>query len=206
MPAGQHERPIPDHASRARRIADGLREALTDDEEKGFDFAIVHLGLLEQAQLQSNGICAIGEAEIADPYTVDFERWCLLGLPDKKARPDYERQVVEKEFLGLAVDPLPGRPDWWPPESNPQFEMKYGLLMPTGEPDIDNLDIAGMSGGPVIGLRLTEDGVPEWKVIGIQSGWVRSRRAISAFAAKPIFDCVGRKIDEARALEPKDVI
>ena len=169
------------------------------DDAKGFDFALVPLSSREQALLASNGVCAITENEIADPYAVNFDWWCLLGLPDAKARPDHTRQVVEKPFLGLAVDPLPGRPDWWPPESNPQFPMKYGLLMATGDPDIDTLSITGMSGGPVIGLRVTENGTVEWKLIGIQSGWVETRRAISAFAAKPVFDCVGRRIDDLRA-------
>ncbi|AIV73751.1 hypothetical protein X994_6522 (plasmid) [Burkholderia pseudomallei] len=172
--------------------------AYLHDAAMGFDFALVPLTPMEQALLASNGVCAITEAEIADPYVVEFDRWCLLGLPDAKARPDHTRQVVEKHFLGLAVDPLPDRPDWWPSDSNPQFPMKYGLLMATGDPDIDSLSIAGMSGGPVIGLRETPSGTAEWKLIAIQSGWVETRRAISAFAAKPVFDCVGRMIDDQR--------
>ncbi|WP_155122439.1 hypothetical protein [Burkholderia ubonensis] len=151
------------------------------NEAKGFDFALIPLAPLEQAALESNKVRPITEVEIADPYAEDFDRWYLLGLPDATARPDHQRQVVAKNFFGLPVDPLPRRPEWWDTESNPEFEMKYGMLMPIGDEDIDGLDIAGMSGGPIIGLRETEDGTGEWKVIGIQSGWMKGRRAISFF-------------------------
>ena len=37
-------------------------------------------------------------------------------------------------------------------------------------------DIAGMSGGPVLGFKRMPDGSLRSWVVGVQSGWVRSRR------------------------------
>lgn len=164
------------------------------DENRGVDFALIPLNSLQQASLASNGVLPITEAQVDFPD--GFVRWYVLGLPAAAAKEDYRRQVVSKNFLGLPVEPLHERPHDWPTVE--QKDMLYGQLIPVGNPEIDSIDIPGMSGGPVIGLRLDESGQSEWKLIGIQSGWLRSRRIISVCMAWPIFNAVGRLIDDMR--------
>jgi hypothetical protein len=164
------------------------------DESRGADFALIPLNSLQQASLASNGVLPITEAQVDFPS--GFVRWYVFGLPAATAKADYRRQVVNKHFWGLPVEPLRERPHDWPTVG--QKDMLYGQLIPVGNPEIDSIDIPGMSGGPVIGLRLDASGQSEWKVIGIQSGWLRSRRIISVCMAWPIFNAIGRMIDDVR--------
>ncbi|TDA48090.1 hypothetical protein [Burkholderia pyrrocinia] len=168
--------------------------ATLHDESRGADFALIPLNSLQQASLASNGVLPITEAQVEMPS--GFVRWYVLGLPAATAKADFRRQVVHKHFLGLPVEPLRERPHDWPTVG--QKDMLYGQLIPVGVPEIDSIEIPGMSGGPIIGLRLDASGQAEWKVIGIQSGWLRSRRIISVCMAWPIFDAIGRLIDDER--------
>jgi hypothetical protein len=168
--------------------------AVLHDDTRGADFALIPLNGLQRASLESNGVTPITDSQTE--FSNDWVRWYVLGLPAAKARTDHGRQVIEKHFIGLPVQPLPARPAWWPNEN--QHDMLYGELIPVGDSSIDGLDIAGMSGGPVVGLRFDAAGKAEWKVIGIQSGWVSTRRVISVCAAWPVFNAIGRLIDDAR--------
>lgn len=170
--------------------------AVLHDDSRGFDFALIPLNENQQALLASNGVVPITESEIADIFAENFDRWYLLGLPGEKAQPNHVRQVIEKQFMGLPVQPLDEKPVWWVDKD--QRNLRYGQLIPVGNPEVDSLDVKGMSGGPVIGLRVDAGGKPEWKVIGIQSGWAKSHRVISVCAAWPIFDAIGRMIDDVR--------
>jgi hypothetical protein len=77
----------------------------------------------------------------------------------------------------------------------PRFYAK--ILTPENSPDWQAMgrDIRGMSGGPIIGVLRDDFGLRYW-VIGIQSGWVDTRRVIAASYLQQFLQFVGEAIDD----------
>jgi hypothetical protein len=58
---------------------------------------------------------------------------------------------------------------------------------PAQGPQVKN--IAGMSGGPIFGGRMMEEGFQYW-LVGVQSSWYPSIRTVSFCAALPFVDAI----------------
>jgi hypothetical protein len=73
----------------------------------------------------------------------------------------------------IRIERLDARPDCFSEQTDAMF---YGVV----DPESQVKDIAGMSGGPIIGMTLDEDGIGRYWFIAVQSGWYRKDRIICA--------------------------
>lgn len=123
--------------------------------EESIDFALIPLRRIYAQSLEANGIVPVSRRNWTGSDQMEFSSYAMLGVPrppigsseitPTMVRIDRIREIPE----GI----IPPAPDW---------------LM--GTVDVE-FDLAGMSGGPILGLYRNPDGHTAYRVIAIQSGW-----------------------------------
>lgn len=149
----------------------------------GLDFGLIALSQYYVESLRANGVLPFGEIDWVN-QPVDFDAFYLLGLPTEMNRPSFDSTSLILNPLIMRLDRLEGVPPCFDETPYPRF---FGHLRDPGEIK----DIDGMSGGPVFGIGKDADGNCRYWVVGIQSGWLASKRII---AATPL-PVVGRLIE-----------
>lgn len=164
-------------------IMDRPRFKIRDDEH-GFDYCIIEIENLAVANMRQVGTKAFGVQDIGLASAADI--WFVTGVPFETVKRDGER--IHQFHFSLRVKPLPKRPDDW--ETGKSQASVFGQLedSPSGECPVR--DIAGMSGGAVLGLYIQPDGLAVVKLVGLQSGWSASRRIISVCPIAPFVEAV----------------
>ncbi len=149
-------------------------------ERDGADYAAAPLPNLVVRALAAGGIKPIGEhAWGAEPFD-QYPYWLLAGIPD-------ESMAVVSHRTVLKVTLMPMKPAAPPThvKDAPDARVYAQLISQPGLDSVAIRDIAGMSGGPVFGLRAGTERMHYW-LIGVQSGWYDVSR-IAYFCPLPRF-------------------
>lgn len=122
----------------------------------GLDFGLIALRPYYQRLLALNGVQSIARENWDRQHRVAFDRFMLLGLPSEFTEQD--PVSVSPTFVGLSLlqQPPPGT-------QATAYPRLYFQLAPNCD-----IDIAGMSGGPILGFAAAESAY--W-VVALQSGW-----------------------------------
>jgi hypothetical protein len=147
------------------------RWLVIEDEETGVDYAAAALSTMYCQLLAAGGAGPIEEHAWGD-YVTESDQWFLVGIPSETVNYDGQSIISAKvnliPLIPESVLQMAGR------KSENQF---YARLHESAKNSVTN--IAGMSGGPIFSLMKLDD---EWRysVIGVQSGWYKSNRVITA--------------------------
>src|SRR5262249_32188711 len=150
-----------------------------NDEEEGLDFALLMLDDEQRTALELRGIRPISEENWVRQDIAACEFFALLGLPTCLVG-EGRGVVPHGQGTGGIVNPalvpverveLP--PDEMPPSTYPWFVGRVGAAQ--GLPDLD-----GMSGGPIFGFFMGEDGQWRYWIVALQSRWNAEKRIIFA--------------------------
>lgn len=147
------------------------RWLVIENEDIGLDYAAVALDAMYCRQLAAGGAEPIEEHAWGD-YVTESDQWLLVGIPFETVKYDGETIIAAKVVL------IPLMPESVPEMAGRKSENQfYARLDKSSENFVT--DIAGMSGAPIFSLKKVSD---EWKycVIGVQSGWYKSSRTITA--------------------------
>ncbi len=173
--------------------------AFSYDDNK-IDFGIILLPENTRALLESNGVQPIGpQHHNHEPDDDRFERCAVLGIPSssQSARPD-------GDMIALGMAPtlvqLEHRFEIPEPVLKKGVPLWYGRFLREDEPDFGGMD--GMSGGPVFGFRVQDDGGIWFQVIGIQYA-VRRHSKYTYVIVTPWF-VVSHFLDEIIRRVPAD--
>lgn len=168
------------------RVMDRPRLRLRDD-ELGFDYCIIEVESLAVAAMRQVGTKAFSRHNIG--LALEADRWFITGVPAETVKKDGKR--VHQFHFSLRVNPLPQRPDDW--EEGKSLASVFGQLEdpPSEAPPVQ--DIAGMSGGAVLGMYVQQGDCVVVKLVGIQSGWNGRRRIVVVCPIAPFVEAL-RKI------------
>ena len=150
------------------------------DEAKGIDFGFIHLRPLIRENLLKNNIVPIDRRMwVQDP--AEFECYFMIGLPTELIRQlTRNRKPGSEARMDLRVAMIPVQKlDAIPAELQTHSEPLFVGKIPPEESGVS--DIAGMSGGPIIGVRRRTDGSAIYAVVAVQSSWYRTSRVILAY-------------------------
>jgi hypothetical protein len=141
-----------------------------DDDEKGFDFGLITLSPMYKALLQANNIVPVERTNWEHLHTINLDSYYLVGLPSVLIATNHETTPSTRR-LGAIIIPLTAI------EASPELENlrkhRIAAKMPSDYPPID---IAGMSGGPILGFSSDYKG--QYWVVAIQSGWIAQKKII----------------------------
>jgi hypothetical protein len=154
--------------------------------ELGFDFGVIFLRPHYARALAANKITPVAEhnwMEIPDT----FDGYFMIGLPNERVGPN-ERGIWIASPSMVKVARLDDRPECFREQTDPMF---YG----TADPASVVGNIKGMSGGPIVGLKLGEDGIGRYWVIAVQSGWYSGSRTVCASPLGVLRDTVRQVMD-----------
>lgn len=143
----------------------------------GADFAIVPLRQHYRELLASKGIIPLDEHYWDALPSMGCSHFLLVGVPSQLMRGVPGVGSVHRTIVAIPVDPLQKGPDDWLTPW-PRF---YGKLPDDlAHPDLELMDIDGMSGGPIFGFARDENGDWQYYPVAIQSMWRRKPRLIAA--------------------------
>jgi hypothetical protein len=142
-----------------------------EDADKGLDYAAVPLSDLYRRLLEAGGVVAI-EKGAWGAYVPEHDSWVLVGIPSETV--DYD----QKTSITARVVVVPLTPTDEPPLAQGRAQNQfYAKLSEDSKPFLKDVD--GMSGGPIFALRKVNE-VWKYGVIGVQSAWYPTSRAIAA--------------------------
>ncbi len=144
-----------------------------EDESIGLDYAVVPLSEYYTNLLEKGGAEPIYEDSWGD-YIQDHDYWALLGIPSESVEYDQTTQITAR----FAVLPLEQTDA---PEGLESVNKFYAKISEMGNIS----DIDGMSGGPIFSLKKV-DGDWRYHIIGVQSGWFRQIKVITACPIKSL--------------------
>jgi len=133
------------------------------DKTKGDDFGFVVLTPIEQLRLRENNIVPVREINWSkQPDLDDFDAYLMLGVPDEAVTSSRKIDVIGRTILGSAETVMMSLKD---------VRCTDNKWLSGGIGTMGSLEsIKGMSGGPIVGVKETPEGVQYW-VIAIQSWW-----------------------------------
>jgi hypothetical protein len=147
----------------------------------GLDYGIIHLNEYYVSHLKANNVRPIGQESFKKNWPDEFHAYAMIGTPQKTVSLEHVKGTTTRLTQSTTIIHLEK-------ELNPPSE----LILPNerfyariSEPENSAQwlaiggDIAGMSGGPILGVRRDDDGLKYW-VIGVQSAWFASARVIAA--------------------------
>jgi len=139
--------------------------------ELGLDFGVIFLLPHYSRPILRNGIRPVSEANwkcVPD----SFDKYFVLGLPaERVGRDEHGRRTAMPAMVRIAR--LDERPECFSEQTDAMF---YGVV----DPESRVRNIEGMSGGPIIGMTLGEDGVGRYWFIAVQSSWYAKERIVCA--------------------------
>jgi hypothetical protein len=156
------------------------------DKATGTDFGFIYLRPLICANLRQNNVVPVDSRMWANESTPDFESYFMIGLPTElmkqltKARKPGGEASIDMRVVMIPVQKL----DDVPADLRSHSEPLFAESIPSEESGV--VDIDGMSGGPIIGVRQLPDGSAIYAVVAVQSAWYRSRRIILAYPFPPL--------------------
>lgn len=155
----------------------------------GADYAAAPLSMLFTAALMSGGIRPIEENAWGQDPLEQYPYWLLVGIPAETLSESHGRQLLKLTVMPLA----PSEPPANAALGQPGRKVFAKLIT---QPGLDGAivdDIAGMSGGPVFGLRPNDHRMLYW-IIGVQSSWYPSSRVVCFCPALPFLIAIKRAI------------
>jgi hypothetical protein len=159
-----------------------------EDNSLGLDYATVHLSGLYRRQLEVGGVIPFHLDAWSD-HTVPHDRWALIGVPTESVGYDGKTLITAR----IVVAPLTAANA--PPTAGSKAENQFYAKL-DDDPDGVVKDLVGMSGGPVVMVRNTDEG---WKysIIGVQSSWYPRLRIIAACPVRSFVDALRPIVEEA---------
>jgi hypothetical protein len=163
------------------------------DDVPGMDYAVFKVPSFICLGLKEQGIVPIREELWRTDDLAQYATWLLVGVPNQTTKIEFSALEMEKYIVTVKLDRLSARPDEFP---EVPFERLYAQI------DFDSIadngpkvtDIAGMSGGPVFGVRGNGEEF-DYRLIGIQSGWngKGNRDTVAMCAAQPFIDALQKE-------------
>lgn len=143
-----------------------------DDDDLGLDFGVVIIHPHHERLLAANGVMTLEDKNWIRQHNVEFSIYWLLGLPAEYSTEFLPRNgaaTVSPTMIALrAVEEDVEAPC-------PTFPRLITEI--NGPIPLEN--IRGMSGGPVFGFAMRENGLHYW-VVAIQSTWLRQSKRLFA--------------------------
>lgn len=158
------------------------------DDELGLDYCIIYIDWLTAENMERSGVRAIMRAQVGDPEKA--EQWVLTGFPASFTT--LQGNNITQCHMFLSVTPIT-RPDNWP--SDKSKHALFGKLNTAEHAVFNDVNIGGMSGGPIFGLYTDDAGTLEIRLVAVQSGWSETSRIITACPVGDFLDAVQRLID-----------
>jgi hypothetical protein len=143
---------------------------VVEEDPEGTDYAAAPLSMLFTEGLKAGGIKPISERAWGLHEHTAYPVWLLLGVPAESAKTSGAART-----LNLTLLPL--KPAVAPPNAI-VVNRTFAQIASSPRDSALVSDIAGMSGGPIFGVREDAAGLKYW-VIGIQSSWFASSRVVS---------------------------
>lgn len=141
-------------------------------DQDGLDFGVVRVSPYYFALLRANGVEAIDEQNWSQQHAVKMDGYFLLGFPQELAPTHLVaggRTLMRS--VAAPLQKLTELPVDAAPVANPLFIGKLA-------PDVPIESAVGMSGGPIVGIRVDPDGVRYW-VVAIQRSWFPNSRVVT---------------------------
>jgi len=173
--------------------------------ENTVDYAVIHVEDYYRRLLEKNGIEPIYEQVWRSPPEAP-EFYKLLGIPKQlisiERNNDPKRTVLS---LGITatqhhVTHSPARPSELKETKYPRW---YGHIK-------SDFNIKGVSGGPIFAFKRNAQNEPRYWLVGIQSAWHPSTKAIAACPAKILCEYIAdivkqcEKLTQANQANPAD--
>lgn len=134
--------------------------------EEGLDFGFYELDLLTKENLRKDKVIPFITSKDSEKNVVDLNRFYLLGFPNSHIYHQETSTRLTPEVINLKL----------PPDGE-EISLEKGLMrLVFFLPDDCDINITGMSGGPIIGFSNTSE--DRYWLIGIQSSWKKERRQI----------------------------
>ena len=161
-------------------------------DEHGFDYCLIELEHLAVANLKHTGTRAFDITDIG--YADQADIWFITGVPAETI--ERENKRVHQRHFALRAQPLSARPPDW--DGGKSLDAVFGQLQDAPDEPSPVADIAGMSGGGVLGLFIREDKSAVVKLVGIQSGWSKDRRIVSVAPIAPFIEMILDQFEQQR--------
>lgn len=161
-----------------------------EDEETGVDYAAVALDSMYCRLLNAGGAVPL-HRETWGKYVSEHDYWALVGIPSETVAYDGKTIITAR----IVIAPLRQAeiPEAAGNKSQNQF---YAQLTEDSEGKVH--DLAGMSGGPIFALKKAEEKWKYW-IIGVQSGWYRSTRTITACPFSSFGEAIASEMEASKA-------
>ena len=156
---------------------DYLKEAHTyqDDRDLGLDYGVIVLREYYVNLLRANGVVALDETAWLDKPESP-KAYFLMGLPDELQEMSVKLSKIQPMLIELEQTLEP--PDLLVKE----FDRFYANIVSKESPE----SISGMSGGPILAIQEKSDGNLEYRLVAIQSSWIKDTRVIAACYVRDI--------------------
>lgn len=156
------------------------------DEDSGVDYALIYLEPYYRNLLQRNNIEPLNEQAWRVGLPEDFDFYFLIGIPDECVQPQMNAEVIIKGCMLIPVQRIDD-----PPEEiltdMPRLYFKISVI---------NINIQGMSGGPIFGFRKNNEGQLKYWVIALQSGLFKNKRIITACPIQNFADWIDSVLEK----------
>jgi hypothetical protein len=145
-------------------------------DEDGLDFGVVLLSPYFARSLLANGVAPVTESNWVHQERLEtYDNYILLGLPEELNMPTRFEPGGDVEIVPLL---LPLLPTEQPPEGMVLPNNPIHIFRLAANPMVKSLK--GMSGGPIIGMRLNEAGELRYWILGVLRTAKVSERYITA--------------------------
>lgn len=154
---------------------DGAKKLIFNNEEEGMDFSLIHIGQAYREYMGNIGKRPLGEVTWRAVEEEGPMAYWMLGTPDEFLLRNPDGKITEKVDVILKV-----KPSLRTPEGHARNEkFFYGEIEgKMGSEEVPLQDIKGMSGCPIFALYPPHQGVAQYRVHALQSGWFRKQQLI----------------------------
>lgn len=168
--------------------------AVIDGGPDGGDFAAAAIPNLIVQALLAGGIRPIEEKVFGAAPFEQYPHWLLTGIPSESYAHAGNQHTLALTVVPLAPTPAPDNAVATSGENK-----VFGKML--SQPALDTVnvtDVAGMSGGPVFGVRGV-DGQAWYWLIGLQSSWYEESRVVCFCPVQHFFAAIKGAIQMAVA-------
>jgi len=163
------------------------------DDNLGIDCGAISLAPLIVRNLRQAGIRFFDEQTWKDPPS-EMDGYFVVGLPEQfneriESDDESPRMLVSPSFVRIERDD--GPPDMQTQLPRFYARHEYPMLDPDGKM---LASFKGMSGGPVVGIKRTDDGLRLW-LVGIQSGEHKGHHMVTASLAEPFAQALAAEFE-----------
>ncbi len=150
----------------------GSIDAFAFDESES-DIAFVRLGVLEATNiLSAGGITPLTEKAWRSEEAAEPVGHYLVGFAHQDVKLDSRAHTVESSLGCIPIQEMNSSDLRDIGISGDDRTAFYGEIIPfSGEPRLPELDVKGMSGGPVLSIEPSEHKGLVYRLVGVQSKW-----------------------------------